>query len=189
MGVMPSISAKAGTASPPSTPPGASAPTDAGLRPAALSVRHGPLDLAGPANRPNSVPQSAGITKSTLEDVIVIPYNDAEALEFADLAIDELLRMHELAEQMLRDRREHPLIQTAVDVHEFFGFPSRAVATGSTDANAGVVRGVPSISIGRSRGGDQHTLSDWAEAEVALPATRIALLIGLSMAGVPGIQP
>jgi signal transduction histidine kinase len=27
--------------------------------------------------------------------------NDAEALEFADLAIDELLRMHELAEQML----------------------------------------------------------------------------------------
>jgi len=42
-----------------------------------------PLDLAGPANRPNSVPQSAGITKSTLEDVVVIPYNDPEALEWA----------------------------------------------------------------------------------------------------------
>jgi tripeptide aminopeptidase len=86
-------------------------------------------------------------------------------------------------EQMLRDRREHPLIQTAVDVHEFFGFPSRAVATGSTDANAGVVRGVPSISIGRSRGGDQHTLSEWAEIDSALPATKIALLIALAMAG------
>ncbi|MGA1440849.1 MAG: aspartate aminotransferase family protein, partial [Ilumatobacteraceae bacterium] len=42
-----------------------------------------PLDQAGPANRPNSVPQSLGITKSTLEDVIVIPYNDPEALEWA----------------------------------------------------------------------------------------------------------
>jgi glutamate-1-semialdehyde 2,1-aminomutase len=42
-----------------------------------------PLDLAGPADRPNSVPQSAGITKSTLDDVIVIPYNDPAALERA----------------------------------------------------------------------------------------------------------
>ncbi len=41
------------------------------------------LDVAGPADRPNSVPQSLGITKSTLEDVVVIPYNDAEALEWA----------------------------------------------------------------------------------------------------------
>jgi glutamate-1-semialdehyde 2,1-aminomutase len=42
-----------------------------------------PLELAGPADRPNSVPQSAGITKSTLEDVIVIPFNDPDALEWA----------------------------------------------------------------------------------------------------------
>ena len=42
-----------------------------------------PLELAGPADRPNSVPQSLGITKSTLEDVVVVPYNDAEALEWA----------------------------------------------------------------------------------------------------------
>ena len=41
------------------------------------------LDVAGPADRPNSVPQSLGITKSTLEDVVVIPYNDADALEWA----------------------------------------------------------------------------------------------------------
>ena len=41
------------------------------------------LDLAGPADRPNSVPQSLGITKSTLADVVVIPYNDADALEWA----------------------------------------------------------------------------------------------------------
>jgi glutamate-1-semialdehyde 2,1-aminomutase len=42
-----------------------------------------PLELAGPADRPNSVPQSAGITKSTLEDVVVIPYNDPDALDWA----------------------------------------------------------------------------------------------------------
>ncbi len=42
-----------------------------------------PLDLAGPADRPNSVPSSLGITSSTIAEVIVIPYNDAAALEWA----------------------------------------------------------------------------------------------------------
>ena len=41
------------------------------------------LDDAGPADSPNSVPQSAGLTKGTLDDVIVIPYNDPEALDRA----------------------------------------------------------------------------------------------------------
>jgi glutamate-1-semialdehyde 2,1-aminomutase len=40
-----------------------------------------PLDKAGPADAPYSVPQSAGITQGTIDDVIVIPYNDADALE------------------------------------------------------------------------------------------------------------
>jgi tripeptide aminopeptidase len=92
-------------------------------------------------------------------------------------------------EEMLRERRAHPLIQTALDAHAHFGIASRAIASGSTDANAGVVRGIPSISIGRSRGGDQHTLSEWAEVTSALPATRIAMMIGLAMAGVEGIRP
>jgi glutamate-1-semialdehyde 2,1-aminomutase len=42
-----------------------------------------PLDLAGPADAPNSVPQSGGITAGTIADVIVIPYNDPAALERA----------------------------------------------------------------------------------------------------------
>ena len=40
-----------------------------------------PLDKAGPADAPYSVPQSGGITQGTIDDVIVIPYNDADALE------------------------------------------------------------------------------------------------------------
>jgi glutamate-1-semialdehyde 2,1-aminomutase len=48
-----------------------------------------PLDKAGPADRPNSVPQSGGITRGTIADVIVIPYNDPDALERA-LANDDV---------------------------------------------------------------------------------------------------
>jgi acetylornithine deacetylase/succinyl-diaminopimelate desuccinylase-like protein len=87
---------------------------------------------------------------------------------------------------MLADRATLPLILTALDVHRFFGVESRALPTGSTDSNAGVVRGIPSISIGRTTGGDQHTLSEWADIEPALPATKIALLIGIAMAGLAG---
>ncbi len=42
-----------------------------------------PLDKAGPADAPYSVPQSAGITPGTIADVIVVPYNNPEALERA----------------------------------------------------------------------------------------------------------
>ena len=42
-----------------------------------------PLDKAGPADAPFPVPQSAGITAGTVADVIVVPYNDAAALERA----------------------------------------------------------------------------------------------------------
>ncbi|HYN34771.1 MAG TPA: aspartate aminotransferase family protein [Ilumatobacteraceae bacterium] len=41
------------------------------------------IAAAGPADAPWSVPQSAGITQGTIDDVIVIPYNDAPALERA----------------------------------------------------------------------------------------------------------
>lgn len=40
-----------------------------------------PLDQAGPADAPHSVPGTAGLSKHIVEDTIVIPYNDPAALE------------------------------------------------------------------------------------------------------------
>ncbi len=40
-----------------------------------------PLDKAGPANRPQGVPATKGLTVHILEDTLVIPYNDPEALD------------------------------------------------------------------------------------------------------------
>jgi glutamate-1-semialdehyde 2,1-aminomutase len=41
---------------------------------------HPALDQAGPANRPHSIPDSLGIPSSVLGDVIVVPFNDQEAM-------------------------------------------------------------------------------------------------------------
>jgi acetylornithine deacetylase/succinyl-diaminopimelate desuccinylase-like protein len=86
-------------------------------------------------------------------------------------------------EEMLRPRRANPIVQTALDVHRFLGIDARADATGSTDSNMAVSRGIPSISVGRARGGDQHTLSEWADRDSALPATKMLLLLAVSLAG------
>ncbi|HEU0078334.1 MAG TPA: M20/M25/M40 family metallo-hydrolase [Longimicrobiaceae bacterium] len=87
-------------------------------------------------------------------------------------------------EEMLRGRRAHPLVQTALDVHRFLGIRTEAVPSGSTDANAAVERGIPAVSVGRANGGDQHTLSEWSDVPSALTGTKMALLLALSMAGV-----
>lgn len=85
----------------------------------------------------------------------------------------------------LEPARRHPLVQTAVDIQKQLGIDGlpgapEAIATGSTDGNVGVVRGVPSIAIGRSYGGNQHTLSEWADAPSALPATKMVLLLAVT---------
>lgn len=85
----------------------------------------------------------------------------------------------------LEPARRHPLVQTAADIQTHLGIigmpgAPQAIATGSTDGNVGVVRGVPSIAIGRSNGGNQHTLAEWADAPSALPATKLVLLLAVT---------
>jgi len=87
----------------------------------------------------------------------------------------------------LADRARHPLVLTAVDVYGELGLGNRTNPSGSTDANMGVVRGIPSIAVGRGVGGGGHTLSEWAERASALPATKA--IVRLAGGGGAGAHP
>jgi tripeptide aminopeptidase len=95
--------------------------------------------------------------------------------------------------RMLEPARRHPLVQTAIDIQKqlgvSFGMPGaeEAIASGSTDANIGVVMGIPSISIGRSEGGNQHTLTEWAHWPSALHGTKLTLLLATTFGD--GVKP
>lgn len=89
-------------------------------------------------------------------------------------------------EDQLKAARAHPIVQSAIDIHRYLGIsigaPGKdAIASGSTDANMGVIRGIPTIAIGRSIGGNQHTLSEWADWKSALPATKMVLLLAVTL--------
>ncbi len=88
--------------------------------------------------------------------------------------------------EQLTDRRAHPLVQTAIDVLRYLGVElpkgREALATGSTDANVGVVAGIPSIAVGRARGGDQHTLQEWSDIESAKIGTKQIILLAAALA-------
>lgn len=99
-------------------------------------------------------------------------------------------------ERMLAGARQHPLVQTAIDIQKQlnvdFGMPgaSEALATGSTDSNIAVVMGIPSIAIGRSQGGNQHTLTEWAHWPSALQGTKLTLLLATTFGdGVKVVPP
>jgi di/tripeptidase len=84
---------------------------------------------------------------------------------------------------MLEDRLHSPLVSTAVEVYGALDLPNRTNPSGSTDGNAGVVRGIPSIAVGRGTGGNQHTLTEFADRDSALPATKAIVLLAVSLAG------
>ncbi|HEY6359102.1 MAG TPA: M20/M25/M40 family metallo-hydrolase [Vicinamibacterales bacterium] len=79
------------------------------------------------------------------------------------------------------------VVQTAVAVLGYLGeklLPDGHPApTGSTDANVGVVHGVPSVAVGRSHGGNQHSLTEWADINSAKTGTKELLLMAVSLAG------
>ncbi len=115
----------------------------------------------------------------------------AEAVEFHR----EMINREEAGGRpdQLADKRAHPLVQTSIDVLRHlgwdFGDGPAAVATGSTDANAGVIRGIPSVAVGRARGGNQHTLSEWADIETARIGTKQIVLLVAALAELDDATP
>lgn len=87
----------------------------------------------------------------------------------------------------LRDRRNHPIVQTGIDVVSYLlkkDYPSvkaSAVASGSTDGNIGVEMGIPTIAVGRTFGKDQHTLQESAEIKPLFIGTKQLLLLAFAL--------
>lgn len=84
--------------------------------------------------------------------------------------------------EALTARLSHPVVTTPLAVLAYLGIKGGAVPSGSTDANVGVVRGIPSVAIGRSRGGNQHSLSEWADIASARTGTKQMLLVAVALA-------
>ena len=84
--------------------------------------------------------------------------------------------------EALASRLQHPVVRTAIDVLQYVGAPATPNPSGSTDANVGVVRGIPSIAIGRSRGGNQHSLSEWADVASEKLGAKQMLLVLVALA-------
>jgi tripeptide aminopeptidase len=86
--------------------------------------------------------------------------------------------------EALTARLSHPVVTTPLAVLNYLGIKGSAVPSGSTDANVGVVRGIPSVAIGRSRGGNQHSLSEWADVPSARAGAKQMLLVAIALAEV-----
>lgn len=82
-------------------------------------------------------------------------------------------------------RRGHPMVQTAIDVHKFLkvALLPDAMDVGSTDANVGVSLGIPSIAIGGTAGRDAHTTEEAAETGSIVPGVKSFILLAVSLAG------
>ena len=90
-------------------------------------------------------------------------------------------------ESQLAGRRRHPIVQTGIDVVSYLlkdSYPdvkASAVASGSTDGNAGVELGIPTIAVGRTFGKDQHTLQESAEIKPLFLATKQIVLLAYAL--------
>ena len=88
--------------------------------------------------------------------------------------------------EQLASRLDHAIVRTPVDVLNYLNVKilpdGEPVPTGSTDANVGVTRGIPSVAIGRARGGNQHSLSEWVDTESARLGTKQIVLVAIALA-------
>jgi di/tripeptidase len=60
---------------------------------------------------------------------------------------------------------DHPLVKAAVQSLQTVGEQLVALEIGSTDASWPLSRGLPSVCVGLTRGGDAHTLHEYIELD------------------------
>jgi tripeptide aminopeptidase len=121
---------------------------------------------------------------------------DAAAQSAATEEKVELVKEIELSnpaggtEEQLTERRNHPIVQSGVDILKYLlkethpDRPVRAIASGSTDGNVGVEMGIPTIAVGRSFGGEQHTLQEWSDIPSVFLGTKQIILLAVSLGGI-----
>jgi acetylornithine deacetylase/succinyl-diaminopimelate desuccinylase-like protein len=120
--------------------------------------------------------------------------HDQEELEKAGRRIDEIC--YEVAEEegvevsitrrddkaaQIPGARNSALVNTAAAILEYLGIEPRLNAWGVTDANIGIRRGIPSISIGRTRSRYGHTLREEAEIDGLFIGMKQTALMFLSI--------
>ncbi len=159
--------------------------------------------ITGPSV-PNAIPQEVSFTLDlrTVDPTILAEMDstvtamcqaaaDGEGVEFEKRYLQRLEAGG--TKKDLAWVRGHPIVQTAVDVLGFVGYdfgeqePARAF--GSTDANVGIMRGVPSVAIGRSISGGAHTLDEWSDIESTRIGTKQMLLLTIALAELADMVP
>jgi acetylornithine deacetylase/succinyl-diaminopimelate desuccinylase-like protein len=120
--------------------------------------------------------------------------HDQDELEKAGRRIDEIC--HQAAEEegvevsitrrddkaaQIPGARESTLVKTAEAILEYLGIEPRLNAWGVTDANIGIRKGIPSISIGRTRSRGGHTLQEEAEIDGLFIGMKQVALMFLSI--------
>ncbi len=120
--------------------------------------------------------------------------HDQDELERAGSQIDEIC--YRIAEQESVEveitRRDDPaaqipghrnstLVKTAEEVLRFLGYEPRLNAWGVTDANIAIRRGIPAISLGRTRSRGGHTLQEEAEIDGLFDGMKQVALMFLSL--------
>lgn len=77
-----------------------------------------------------------------------------------------------------------PFVQTVDAAVRAFGLTPRYVIS-STDANIPISLGIPAVTIGRGKGGRQHSLDEWVDVEKtsSLLSAQVAIVTLLALAG------
>ncbi len=137
----------------------------------------------------NAVPQEAFFTldlrsanQSELEKVA--QKIEEISQEVADeVGVEVELKLNKGKEAIqLPNARHSPLVRTAEDILSFLQVKDQWITPlGSTDANAGIERGIPSINLGCTKGRYLHTLREEAEIDPLFTGIKQVILMILSL--------